>query len=62
MILYVYVSQNDCPIALANTSIPTLTYPFGFVVRIFEIYSHSNLEICNSVLLAIVIKYVIQCS
>ena len=38
LILYVYILQNDRPIALlANTSILTLNYPFSFVVKIFEI-------------------------
>ena len=54
LILYVYILQNDRPIALlANTSILTLNYPFNFVVKIFEICSGSNLEVCNKVVLTI---------
>ena len=54
LILYVYILQNDRPIALlANTSILTLNYPFNFVMKIFEIYSGSNFEVCNTVVLTI---------
>jgi len=54
LILYVYILQNDRPIALlANTSILTLNYPFSFVVKIFEICFGSNFEVCNAVLLTI---------
>ena len=41
-------------VALANTSIPSYKHRYFFVLKTFKIYSFSNFQLYNTVLLAVI--------